>query len=424
VSSRERDVVLCINSGSSSLKFSLFAMGDPREPRDSREPHRAEPLALATGTVPRIAIGGGRARLRFGAEVHEQNGEFPDHASALAAAFALLERASAPRPTLVGHRVVHGGRRHVEPARVDAALVESLRALVPLAPLHQPAAIAGIEAVGARMPEVPQVACFDTAFHASMPEEARRLPLPDALDAEGVRRYGFHGLSYEYVLSALGPSAPARIVIAHLGNGSSLVAVRDGRSIDTTMGFTPAGGVLMGTRTGDLDPGVVVYLLREKKLSADALEQLVEREAGLAAIGGTPDMAALLERAPHDPRARLAVSMFGYALRKSIGGLAAALGGVDLLVFTGGIGENAAEVRREACAGLEPFGIAVDAERNARARAASGERAFERAGDGVISADASRALVRVVATNEDVVIARHTHRVVRASAPNGPNLRA
>jgi acetate kinase len=231
-----------------------------------------------------------------------------------------------------------------------------------------------------------------------MPEVARRLPLPDRF--KEIRRYGFHGLSYEYVMSALGPAAPSRIVIAHLGNGASLVAVKDGRSIDTTMGLTPAGGILMGTRPGDLDPGVLIYLAREKGLGPDALEQLVDRESGLVAIGGTSDMKTLLERSPSDPRAQLAVEMFGYSVRKAIGAFAAALGGLDLLVFTGGIGEHAAPVRAEACRGLEPFGIEVDAKRNA-AHAA------------IISAASSRAVVRVVTTDEDAVIARHARRLVR-----------
>jgi acetate kinase len=386
------DVVLCLNSGSSSLKFAVFGMQ-----------RGAPPRSLAAGNVERIGTSGGRAWLRGLGEPKERTTDHPDHASALETAFALLEEAGAPAVTLVGHRVVHGGPLYVEPARVDPALVAELQRLVPIAPLHLPAAIAGIETILARRPELPQVACFDTAFHATMPEIARRLPLPDRFDQEGIRRYGFHGLSYEYVLSTLGPRPPARIVIAHLGNGSSLVAVRDGRSVDTTMGFTPAGGILMGTRTGDLDPGVLVYLAREKQLSADALERLVERESGLSAVGGTPDMKRLLERAPTDERARLAISMFGYAVRKAIGGLVAVLGGIDLLVFTGGIGEHAAEVRADACKGLEPLGIELHRERNER-----GER-----GDRSIHSDSSRCAVRVVETNEDLVIARHTQRVVR-----------
>jgi acetate kinase len=316
----------------------------------------------------------------------------------------MLAKLGAPPATLVGHRIVHGGPRHLAPSRIDAGLLADLKALIPLAPLHMVSAVEGIEAVTAIHPELPQVACFDTAFHATMPEIARRLPLSDALDREGVRRYGFHGLSYEHILSVLGPAPPPRLVIAHLGSGASLVAVKDGRSIDTTMGFTPAGGILMGTRSGDLDPGVIVYLLRNEQLSADALEAILERESGLRAVGGTSDMKALLGRATEDPRATLALAMFGYAVRKAIGGLTAALGGLDMLVFTGGIGEHAAAVRAEACEGLGYLGIRLDEERNAR-------------GDGHISAEGSRCPVRVIPANEELVIARHTYRVVRGAPP-------
>jgi acetate kinase len=368
------------------LKFSLFELDDGSERR------------LADGAVERIGGGQGRAWIRQGAARTERQTICHNHGGALDLAFELLAGKGLQRPSAAGHRVVHGGPEHVQPALVDAALLASLHRIVPLAPLHLPAAIAGIEGVATRYPSLPQFVCFDTAFHAAMPEVARRLPLPDRF--KEIRRYGFHGLSYEYVMSALGPAAPSRIVIAHLGNGASLVAVKDGRAIDTTMGLTPAGGIVMGTRPGDLDPGVLFYLAREKGLGPDALEQLVDRESGLLAIGGTSDMKTLLERSGSDPRAQLAVEMFGYSVRKAIGAFAAALGGLDLLVFTGGIGEHAAPVRAEACRGLEPFGIEVDAKRNA-AHAA------------IISAASSRAVVRVVTTDEDAVIARHARRLVR-----------
>ena len=382
-----QEIVLSINSGSSSLKFALFAATG------------GDPTPLAEGAVSRIGLDLGKAWLAMGDDRIERGSSFSNHATALDTAFALLAEIGAPDATLVGHRVVHGGPRHITPTRVDASLLDDLRALVPLAPLHLPPAILAIEAITQRNPKLPQVACFDTAFHAGIPELARRLPLPDFLYEEGVRRYGFHGLSYEYVMSELGPNIPARIVMAHLGNGASLVAVKDGQPIDTTMGLTPTGGILMGTRSGDLDPGVVVFLAREKGLSADALETLCNQEAGLKAIGGTPDMKTLLERAPVDARARLAVEMFCYAVRKAIGAFTAALGGIDLLVFTGGIGEHAAEVRAAACRGLEPFGIRVDPERNRRDLP-------------LVSPDDGRCAVRVVPTNEDLMIARHAYRVV------------
>ena len=397
------DVVLCINAGSSSLKFAMFVAS-----RSGPAVATGEPRQIATGGVERLGGDDGRAWLHGFGPPAERTGKFADHAAALDASFALLEAARAPTATVVGHRVVHGGANHVAPARVDDALVTELKALVPLAPLHMPAAIAGIQAVSARFSELPQVACFDTAFHRTMPDIARRLPLPDAIDREGVRRYGFHGLSYEYVMSTLGDAPPSRIVIAHLGNGSSLVAVKDGKAVDTTMGFTPAGGVMMGTRTGDLDPGVLVYLLREKNLSADALEGLVERKSGLAAIGGVSDVKTLLTRASSDDRARLALSMFAYSVRKAIGAFAAVLGGIDLLIFTGGIGEHAAAVRADIGAGLEHLGIRIDSRRN---EGANGDH--ERAGT-VISVDDSRCTVRVVATDEDLVIARHALALVSA----------
>ena len=382
------DRILCLNAGSSSLKFALFQCSGEREE------------ALATGSVSGLGTPHAQASLAVSGQ-HSEASSKNDHAGALAAAFELLDRGQLPRATLVGHRVVHGGANHVQPALIDAALIASLNALVPLAPLHLPAALAGIEAASKQLPGLPQVACFDTSFHASMPELAKRLPLPAALSDSGIRRYGFHGLSYEYVLSTLGATLPARVVIAHLGNGSSLVAIKNGRSIDTTMGFTPGGGIMMGTRSGDVDPGVILYLLREKQYSANAVEQALERESGLLGVGGASDMKTLVERAPTDPRARLAVSLFAYSVRKAIGGYMAALGGLDLLVFTGGIGEHTPVVREEACAGLEALGIELDPAQNAR-------------NSGVISTERSACRVRVIATDEDKMVARHTRSVVRS----------
>jgi len=362
------DVVLCVNSGSSSLKLSVTAFRGSEERR------------LAGGTIE-VADG--------------------DHAAALARALDELGEQHIGAVTVAGHRVVHGGRRHTAPALVDDALVASLRELVPLAPLHMPAALACIEEVRARYPDLPQVACFDTAFHATMPEVAHRLPIPDRFAEGGVRRFGFHGLSYEYVMSALGAERPEKVIIAHLGNGASLVAVAGGRAIDTTMGLTPSGGVVMGTRTGDLDPGVLLYLAREHGLSVDDLEHLVDHESGLLALGGSADMRELVARIPDDPRARLAVEVFGYSVRKAVGALTAALGGVDLLVFTGGIGENAPAARTAACRGLGALGIVLDAERNQR-------------GDPTISAHDGRCLVRVIRTDEDRMVARHARAMCAA----------
>jgi acetate kinase len=355
-------VVLCVNSGSSSLKTALFEVGGTSE--------------RALGRASRAVESG-------------------DYTAALDAALASFDAQGLPPPGAAGHRVVHGGHRHAEPALVDDAVLTDLRDLVPFAPLHMPAAIAGIDAIGARW-DIPQVACFDTAFHHGMPELAQRLPLPDALWDAGVRRYGFHGLSYEYIVGALGVAELGRAVIAHLGNGASMVAVHNGQSVDTTMGFTPAGGLVMSTRSGDLDPGVPVFLLREQGYDPDRLEQLVDREAGLVALsGGTSDMQTLLERRQQDPRAALAVDAFCYQARKQVGGLAAVLGRLDTLVFTGGIGEKAAEIRGGICDGLGHLGVELDDSANAENAA-------------VISVPGSDCVVRVEPTDEDLVIARHT----------------
>lgn len=359
-------VVLCVNSGSSSLKTALFEV-------DGRTEHDL-----------------GRA---------SQPVEAGDYRTALDAALAAFDAQGLPPPVAAGHRVVHGGPRYSDPVLVDDGALTKLRELVPFAPLHIPAAISGIEAVGARW-DIPQVACFDTAFHHDMPALAQRLPLPDAIADAGVRRYGFHGLSYEYVVGAVGAAELGRGVIAHLGNGASMVALRDGRSVDTTMGFTPAGGLVMSTRTGDLDPGVPLYLLREKGYDADRLERLVDRDSGLVALsGGTSDMRVLVERREQDSRAAFAVDAFCYHARQHVGALAATLGGLDTLVFTGGIGEKGASVRAEICRGLEHLGVAIDDAANA-------------VHAGVISTPDAGCVVRVIATDEDRMIARHTGALV------------
>jgi acetate kinase len=297
------------------------------------------------------------------------------------------------QPQAIGHRLVHGGPQHHEPSLLDDELISSLRSLVRFAPLHLPPALDAIEAARERFPSLPQVACFDTNFHWQLPECARRLPLPFELHQEGVRRYGFHGLSYEFIVSK--QKLGRRAVIAHLGNGASLAAIEDGRCVDTTMAFTPASGIVMGTRPGDLDAGVILYLLSQGAKAAD-LEKLVERESGLRGIsGGTSDMQELLNKRKADPRAALAVTMFALSCRKAIGSFAAVLDGLDTLVFTGGIGENAAEVRAEICAGLSHLGLSFDAAANA-------------AGESRISAAGATCTALVIPTDEDLVIARHT----------------
>jgi acetate kinase len=387
-------VILCLNSGSSSLKFALYQLGG------------AEEVRLAYGAVERIGLAGGQLWIRGQeneamADVHR---DFPDHLAAAEGVAATTKDLAFPPPVAVGHRVVHGGPNHVAPERVEAPLLAELRRLIPFAPLHLPSAIQGIEAVAARLPGLIQVACFDTAFHRRMPEVAQRFPLVRDLWDEGIRRYGFHGLSYEYIVASLGAAAQGRLLIAHLGNGASLAAVLNAQPLDTTMGFTPTGGVMMGTRSGDLDPGVLIHLMHGKGYSADQLDELVNRGAGLLGVSGlSPDMKTLLDRREREPYAAQAVELFCYQLRKHIGALTAVLGGLDTLVFTGGIGERAAPVRWEVCRELAYLGIDLDPQRNA-------------VHADIISRPGSACTVRVIPTNEDLMIARHTRALLFSTA--------
>ncbi len=261
--------------------------------------------------------------------------------AALHAASVELERLELPHADAVGHRIVHGGPHHAAPERISDVLVDELRSLIPFAPLHLPDEIAGIEAVVSHFSSLPQVACFDTAFHRSMPEVAQRFALPRALWDEGIRRYGFHGISYEYIMQTLGVNPPSRLIIAHLGNGASMAAVKDRNPLDTTMGFTPAGGFIMGMRSGNIDPGIIFHLLQQRHFDVQRLARLVNHESGLLGVSGlSSDMKTLLERGDTEPDAAMAVHMFCYQLRKQIGAFTAALGGLDLLVFTGGIGNG------------------------------------------------------------------------------------
>jgi acetate kinase len=382
--------ILCLNSGSSSLKYALYRMA-----------HEDETL-LAKGAVERIGLDGGRIWIRAGKRDFSVTSErdFPGHREAVVAAFRQIEELRLALPTAVGHRVVHGGVSNFDPVKVNTGLLSELKTLIGFAPLHLPSQIQGIEAVAARFPELPQVACFDTAFHRRMPELAQRFPLPCEFWEEGLRRFGFHGLSYEFILNVLGTSARGRVLIAHLGNGASMAAVRDGRPVDTTMGFTPTGGFMMGTRSGDLDPGVLLYLINEKRYTPEQLDRLVNNQAGLLGVSGTsPDMKTLLSCKDHDPLAALAIEMFCYHARKCIGAMAATLGGLDTLVFTGGIGEKAAPVRSSICHGLSHLGIILDEGGNA------------------VDADpastaGSPCTVRIISTNEDLIIARHTFKLL------------
>jgi acetate kinase len=359
-------VVLCVNGGSSSVKVGLFRL------------------------TP-------EAEIELAGEVVE--GHDPDQG--MKKALDILRSRGLPGPDIVGHRLVHGGPDHCRPERIDAALLASLRQAVPYAPIHLPAEIRAIEAIADGYPHLPQIACFDTGFHRDMPPVAKHLPLPWALYEQGIRRYGFHGLSYEYVVSALGADLKRRAIIAHLGSGASMVAIENGKPVDTTMGLTPAGGFMMGTRTGDLDPGVLFHLLDVGHSPAD-LDRMLNLESGLLGVSGTSaDMRKLLERRGSDARAAFAVEMFCHQARKAIGSLSAVLGGLDTLVFTGGVGEHAGPVRREICERLAHLGIFIDPARNDRS-------------DVVISTVDSPCTVRVIATDEQRTIARHARRLLIA----------
>ena len=391
-------IVLSVNAGSSSLKLALFRFGPIDVAPD--EPTIGEPPT----------------------ELWRWTGEGLDFDGG----FAALAAADQPEPDAVGHRVVHGGTRFTAPVVIDADVLAGLVSLISLAPLHEPAAIAGIEAITAARPAVAQVACFDTAFHRTLPVEAARLPLPRRFWDAGIRRYGFHGLSYEFVVDHVGADRLGRAVIAHLGNGASLCAVVDGQSVDTTMGFTPAGGIVMGTRSGDLDPGVVLHLLNRDLLVGDsgdtdrvaAVDRLINHESGLLGLcGTTSDMRDLLAaRAAGDRDVALAIAVFTRTVRKQIGAYAALLGGLDTVVFTGGIGEGSAVVRAEVADGLGFLGVTIDPTRNAavgRPITTADER---------ISPDGPSVEVLVVATDEDQMIARHTARLVGATGRDGSSI--
>jgi acetate kinase len=378
--------VLCINSGSSSIKFAMYDLDGSEE-------------ISVEGAVERIGLPGGWLWLKNaqGKRLADRHDDFATHADAVKVMFQVaFEGHGLPDPDGVGHRLVHGGPYHMGPERVTPELMQTLRGLISLSPLHLPGELKGIDAVTEHYPGLIQVACFDTAFHSRMPEIAKWLPVVRSLRYEGIRRYGFHGLSYEYVVSFLKEAAEGRVIIAHLGNGASMVALKDGQPMDTTMGLTPLGGLMMGTRSGDLDPGILLYLMDEKGYDARQLERLLHHRSGLLGVSGiSSDMKTLLDKQDTEPHAAQAIELFSYTARKYIGALSATIGGIDTLVFTGGIGERAAAVRRMICLGLEYLGIRLDPGKN------------DLHAD-IISTDDSPCTVRVIHTDEDLMIARHT----------------
>jgi len=385
------DYALVLNAGSSSLKFCVYC-------RPAGEGWRLETRGQieGIGTTPRFSAKDGTGAAIAGEDLG--SGVRDGRAAIDSLANWLRSHYGRARVLGVGHRVVHGGARYAGPTIVTPQVVEELRQLVPLAPLHQPYNLAAVDAVFERLPGVPQVACFDTSFHRGQRPVAELVPLPREISRRGVQRYGFHGLSYEYIASVLPQAAPeiaqGRVIVAHLGSGASLCALSNGRSVDSTLGFTALDGLCMGTRPGALDPGVVLYLFQGLGLSVKEVETMLYKQSGLLGISGiSNDMRVLLEST--DPSARLAIDYFVYRAAKEIGALAAALAGIDGLVFTAGIGENSAEIRRRICEASAWLGIELDTEANAR----KGPR---------ISTPASKVPVWVIPTNEELMIARHT----------------
>ena len=387
--------VLTINGGSSSIKFALFEAGDSLR-------------RILDGVIERIGLPEATLRVKSlnQADNFSRAVTAPDHTVAVGVLMDWIEeRSGRDALVAVGHRVVDGGPKYYEPQRITAEMVEELRRLSPFDPDHMPEEILLTEAFHRRFPDLPQVACFDTAFHHDMPRVAQLLPIPRRYEAQGVRRYGFHGLSYAFLmeeLARLGDQAATNglVILGHLGNGASLAAVRNGKSVDTSMSFTPTAGVPMSTRSGDLDPGLVWYLTRTEKMSAKQFDEMVNFHSGLLGVSETSsDMRHLLDRETQDVRAAEAVALFCYQVKKWVGAFAAALGGLDTLVFAGGIGENAPTVRARICDGLGFLGIELEAQRNA-------------ANEGVISAAASRVAVRVIRTDEERMIAKTVCRVL------------
>jgi acetate kinase len=382
-------IVLALNSGSSSLKFGLYRVGS------------GHAQLLISGEAGSIGAANGKFEVRGVRDKVpvSEAASIPSQKDALIRIGKLLVERKMPALQAIGHRIVHGGPKLLRHCLIDAVVLRELEAAAVFAPLHTPPALAVISYAQEHFPGIAQVACFDTSFHAELPQVARALPIAKELQREGIHRYGFHGLSCESIVHQLGGDLPDRLVIAHLGNGSSITAVKAGRSIDTSMGLTPTGGVVMGTRTGDLDPGVLVYLLREKKFDAAMLEELVDRRSGLLGISGVDsDMRRLHEAAPANADARLAIEMFCYSVRKELAAMIAVLDGVDLIAFTGGIGEHDAVVRATICSGLSWIGVSLDAARNG-------------AGENPINDSVSRCAVRVLPSQEDEEIARHTWRL-------------
>ena len=394
------DYALVLNAGSSSLKFCVFRRPDEK---DWQVAGRGQIEGI--GTSPRLSAkdAHGVVLANNSLDVAVRDG----HAAIDALASWLRSNWHGARVLGVGHRIVHGGVRYGQPVVMTRQILSDLHELIPLAPLHQPYNLAAIDAVFERMPDVPQVACFDTGFHSGHSQVADLIPLPRSICKSGLRRYGFHGLSYEYIASVLPEVAPeianGRVIVAHLGSGASLCALKDGKSVDSSLGFTALDGLCMGTRPGALDPGVVLYLFQNLGLTAKEVEKMLYTQSGLLGISGiSNDMRDLLGRS--EPEARLAVDYFIYRVAKEIGALTAVLGGIDALVFTAGIGENSSEIRRRICQASSWLGVDLDSEANGN-------------GKSRISTPQSKVSVWVVPTNEELMIARHTWSLLGLMQP-------
>jgi len=392
-----KDAILVINAGSSSVKFSLFEV--KRNALELKFRGQLEGLF----TSPRFTANDPKGKVV--AEKSWGDGVKLDHEGAMEHLRTfLLSLANEMRLAGVGHRVVHGGTKYGQPVRMNKEILADLERLVPLAPLHQPHNLRPIGVIMERMPDIPQVACFDTAFHRSNPPLAQMFALPKALTESGVRRYGFHGISFEYIASVLpeydAHAAAGKTVVLHLGNGSSMCAMAGAKSVASTMGFTAIEGLPMGTRCGSLDPGVVFFLLDQRKMDAHVVEKLLYSESGLLGVSGnSSDVRTLLES--KEAAAKLALDLYVYRIRRELGSLAAALGGLDALVFTAGIGENAVAIREHICNGTAWLGVELDAAANAK-------------GGPCITTKGSRVTARVIPTNEELMIARHTTRLLGA----------
>jgi acetate kinase len=392
--------LLTINGGSSSIKFALFSSAP-------------DPARLLTGQIERI--GTPDAKLTATSTGSKQPISRPVPASTFrdgvqAILTFLNDQPTKPNLSAIGHRVVHGGMRLLDNQRITPDLIAELRRSEPLDLAHLPREIALIEGFHDAFPAIPQIACFDTAFHRNMPHVAQLLPIPHRYQAAGLRRFGFHGLSYTYLMSELAKLDPSaangRVILAHLGSGASMAAVNQNKPIDTTMAFTPTSGLVMSTRPGDIDPGLLVYLMNDQKLSTEQTDKFISRQCGLLGVSETSadirDLLAARAKAPPDPRAADAIDLFCYSAKKHLAALTAALGGLDTLIFSAGIGEHAPEIRAQICTGLDFLGLHLDSEKNSQ-------------NADIVSTDDSRVIIRVIPTDEEIVIARTVHSILASA---------